>query len=89
MLDCDYYHVIFTVPHELNLLWQWNRVGFGNVLLGVVRETLLELLGNGKWLGATPGIVLSLHTWGRNLSIHPHVHALVTGGGSAPTGGVG
>lgn len=81
LLKCDYYHVIFTVPHELNELWRWNRVGFGNALLGAVRETLLELLANPKWLGATPGIVLSLHTWGRNLSIHPHVHALVTGGG--------
>jgi putative transposase/transposase-like zinc-binding protein len=81
LLDCDYYHVIFTVPQELNDLWQWNRVGFGNVLLGTVRDTLLELMADPQWLGATPGLMLSLHTWGRNLSVHPHVHALITGGG--------
>jgi hypothetical protein len=81
LLDCDYYHVILTVPHELNVWWQWNQVWFGNQLLGAARETLLELLANPRWLGALPGVLLTLHTWGRNLTVHPHVHALVTGGG--------
>jgi hypothetical protein len=81
LLDCDYYHVIFTIPHQLNELWQWNRTWLGDQLLAASRDTLLELLRDPKWLGATPGLVLSLHTWGRNLSIHPHVHVLVTGGG--------
>ncbi|MFC1525415.1 transposase [Candidatus Latescibacterota bacterium] len=86
LLDCDYYHVIFTVPHELQDLWRWNRAGFGNVLLGTVRDTLLELLVQPQWIGALPGVMLALHTSGRQLGIHPHVHALVTAGGWTAAG---
>ena len=46
-----------------------------------VRETLQTLLGDPKWLGAQPGILAALHTWGRTLALHPHVHCLVSGGG--------
>lgn len=81
LVDCDYYHVIFTVSHELEDLWRWNRKAFGDALLVTVRETLLELLKDPKWLGAVPGMILVLHTGGRNLGIHPHVHVLVTAGG--------
>jgi hypothetical protein len=49
-----------------------------------VRQTLLALMGDPRHLGATPGLLLALHTWGRNLSHHPHVHALVTAGGWSP-----
>ena len=86
LLDCDYYHVIFTVPHEFIAWWEWNRAWFGNALLGAARETLLELLANPRWLGALPGILLNLQTWSRSLARHPHVHALVTGGGWTSTG---
>jgi hypothetical protein len=86
LLNCDYHHVIFTVPHEFNDWWQWNRVWFAQQLLAASRETLLALLANPRWLGAVPGLLLTLHTWGRNLSVHPHVHALVTGGGWTATG---
>lgn len=50
-------------------------------LFAAVRETLLTLLRDPRHLGATPGLVMALHTWGRTLSRHPHVHALVSGGG--------
>lgn len=86
LLACDYYHIVFTVPHEFNRLWQWNRVAFGELLLTTVRETLLTLTADPRWLGAQAGVVLSLHTWGRSLTVHPHVHALVTGGGWTPSG---
>ncbi|MDQ1249677.1 MAG: hypothetical protein QG597_4053 [Actinomycetota bacterium] len=86
LLACDYYHLVFTVPHELNRLWQWNRVAFGELLLQTVRETLLTLTADPHWLGAQVGLVLSLHTWGRSLAVHPHVHALITGGGWTPAG---
>ena len=85
-LDCGYHHVIFTVPWELNELWQWNRSWFADQVLGAARETLLHLLGQDRWLGALPGVMLSWHTWGRNLSVHPHVHAVVTAGGWTETG---
>jgi hypothetical protein len=86
LLACDYYHIVFTVPHELNRLWQWNRVAFGELLLRTVRETLLTLTAEPRWLGAQVGLVLSLHTWGRSLTVHPHVHALVSGGGWTAAG---
>lgn len=80
-LPCDHYHVIFTVPHELEPLWHRNRTRMNDLLFRTVRETLLELLGDPKYLGARPGVLAALHTWGRTLTFHPHVHALVTGGG--------
>lgn len=81
LLACDYYHVVFTVPHELTVLWQWNRAALGGLLLRAVRETVLTLTAERKWLGAQVGLLLSLHTWSRSLALHPHVHALITGGG--------
>ena len=85
-LDCGYHHVVFTVPHELTELWQWNRRWLADQVLSASRETLLQLLGQERWLGALPGIVLSWQTWGRNLITHPHVHALVTAGGWTESG---
>ncbi len=51
------------------------------MLFRSVRETLLTLLADPHWLGATPRILAALHTWGRTLTLHPHVHCLVSGGG--------
>lgn len=81
LLPCEHVHVVFTVPDALNVLWQFNRQNFAMLLMRAARESLTELLADPKYLGATPGILAALHTWGRNLSIHPHVHCLVTAGG--------
>jgi hypothetical protein len=81
LLPTDHFHVIFTLPSELHELWQWNREALTELLFTSVRETLQTLLGDPKWLGATPGILATLHTWGRTLALHPHVHCLVSGGG--------
>ena len=81
LLECDHYHVVFTLPHELLALWAWNRQAMVRILFQAARETLLTLLDDPRHLGATPGLLLALHTWGRTLNPHPHVHALVTGGG--------
>jgi len=86
LLDCDYYHVIFTVPHELVDLWRWNRRAFGNLLMEAVRETLLTLLVQPESVGALPGVILALHTSGRQLGVHPHVHCLITAGGWTSAG---
>lgn len=86
LLPCDHVHVIFTVPDTLNRLWQFNRSLFAALLMTAAREALTELLEDPKYLGATPGILSVLHTWGRNLSIHPHVHCLVTAGGLSASG---
>ena len=86
LLPCDHVHVIFTVPESLNIYWQFNRRAFADALLCAARESLLELLADPRYLGARPGIISALHTWGRNLSIHPHVHCLVTAGGLTESG---
>ena len=81
LLPCAHTHVIFTVPEQLNVFWQYNRRLFAEILVKAARETLTTLLADPHHMGATPGIISVLHTWGRNLSIHPHVHCLVTTGG--------
>ena len=86
LLPCAHFHVVFTLPHELLGLWEFNRAQLSQVLFDCVRESLLQLLADARHLGATPGILLALHTWGRSLSHHPHVHALVSAGGLDATG---
>ena len=83
LLACDHYHVILTIPHQLNPLWRFNDVTMGNLLFQCACETLFELLEDPKYLGAKVGVIASLHTWTRSLQLHPHVHCLVTGGGWA------
>ena len=86
LLPCPHFHVVFTLPHILLPLWEFNRERFMALLMRCARESLLELMGSPKYLGATPGLLLSLHTWGRTLSHHPHVHCLITAGGLDSTG---
>ncbi len=86
LLACDHYHVIFTLPHELNPLWLANVPVMTSLLFQAVRDTLDTLLADPQYLGAQPGIIAALHTWSQTLVLHPHVHCLVTGGGLTPTG---
>lgn len=81
LLPCDHYHVVFTLPHELNTLWAYNRAWSADHLFRAAAQTLQQLLDDERHLGAKVGMLASLHTWGRTLSFHPHVHVLVTGGG--------
>jgi hypothetical protein len=73
--------MVFTLPHEYQLLWQYNTAWFSKTLFRACQETLLELLSDPKYLGVQPGIIMALHTWGRQLNLHPHLHCLVTAGG--------
>src|SRR5262245_34713933 len=86
LLACDHYHVIFTLPHELNPLWLANVSVMTTLLFQAVRDTLGTLLADSKYLGAQPGILAALHTWSQTLVLHPHRHCLVTGGGLTPDG---
>jgi hypothetical protein len=81
LIDCAHWHVVFTIPHELNVLWMLNTDAMMSALFTAARDTLLELLADSRHLGAQPGILLALHTWGRSLNLHPHIHALVSDGG--------
>ena len=85
LLNCAHYHVIFTLPHEYLKLWQYNRKWFTNAIFKASRDTLMTLSEDKRYLGATPGILMTLHTWGRQLNYHPHVHCLVTAGGATKT----
>jgi len=81
ILPVKYFHVVFTLPHELNSLILGNRKVLLKQLFDSAAATLLTLCADPKWLGAMPAISMVLHTWGQNLSFHPHVHCIVSGGG--------
>lgn len=81
VIDSPYFHVVFTVPHELNPLIYGNQKLLYSLLHRCSSETLLELARDRKYLGATPGIIQVLHTWGQTLNFHPHIHCIVSGGG--------
>src|SRR3990172_8255016 len=86
LLACAHHHLIFTIPHELNALWMFNRAPMAQVLFAAVRDTLTELLADPKYLGARAAFLLALHTRGRSLVLHPHIHALVADGGLTEAG---
>lgn len=86
LLDCDHFHIIFTVPSELNPLWRWNKRAFARLLFRAVRETLDQLLGDERYLGAVAAMLAALHTWSQTLAEHPHLHVLVTAGGLGTDG---
>ncbi|MBO9484731.1 IS91 family transposase [Salinisphaera sp. G21_0] len=81
LIDASHRHLVFTLPHQLNELWLLNSSLMTDLLFKAVSQTLKELLSDKKYLGADTGFLLNLHTWGRNLSLHPHIHCLITDGG--------
>lgn len=81
LLDGDHYHAIFTIPHDFNDLWQLNFRAMANLLFKTVKDVLLDMLTDPRYLGALPGILMALHTWGQTIGLHPHIHCLITGGG--------
>ena len=81
LLPIEYFHVVFTIPSELQPLALMNQKVMYNLLFRSASETLIELADNPKHLGARIGFISILHTWGQNLLDHPHVHCVVTGGG--------
>ncbi len=86
LIACAHHHLIFTLPHELNALWCWNRAAMARLLFSTVRAVLFELLEDPRHLGATPAFISALHTWGRSLALHPHVHVLIADGGLSEDG---
>ncbi len=81
VLDVEYFHVVFTVPHELAPLALQNRRTVYAMLFHAASETLLTLGRDPKHLGAELGCLVLLHTWGQNLHLHPHLHCVIPGGG--------
>ena len=86
LLPVEYFHVVFTLPDTFNALALANKRVLYGVLFDAAAQTLLEVAANPKHLGARIGLLAILHTWGQNLSLHPHVHCVVPGGGLSPDG---
>ncbi len=81
LLPTAYYHIVFTLPHELHPIMMGNRKAMFKLLFDAASQTLLQLAGDPQWLGGRCSITSVLHTWGQQLSFHPHVHCIVSGGG--------
>ncbi len=81
LLPVRYFHVVFTLPSELRSVASRYREAVFDLLFAAASQTLLALARDPKRLGAQLGVTMVLHTWTRDLRFHPHVHALVTGGG--------
>lgn len=79
LLPIPYFHVVFTLPHDLNPLIQHNQALLYSLLFASASATLLEFGRNN--LKATLGITAVLHTWSQTLLDHYHLHCVVTGGG--------
>ena len=86
LLPVPYFHVVFTLPHDLNGLIRLNARLLYGLLFDTAAQTLQGFADNPRWLGGKLGVTLVLHTWSQTLMHHPHVHGLVTGGALRPTG---
>jgi len=81
LLPTQHFHVVFTLPSQLRALARYRPSDIYDALFAAASKTLLEL--GRTHLGAQLGITMVLHTWTRELHLHPHAHALVTAGGLA------
>lgn len=81
VIDTPYFHMVFTVPSELNPLFLTNQKILYSLFHSCVSQTILELSADKKYLGVRTGSIQVLHTWGQKLDFHPHIHCIVIGGG--------
>lgn len=86
LLPVRYFHIVLTLPDDLNPLALVNQRVIYRILFRAGSETLLELGRDPKHLGGEIGVLTALHTWGQNLLDHPHLHCIVTGGGLSDDG---
>ena len=83
-LAVKHYHIVFTVPHELNVICLIDSKWFYGTLFSCVWDTLRQF--GYTHFGVETGAVCVLHTWGQNLSLHPHVHCIVAAAGETLSG---
>jgi len=81
LLPVPYYHVVFTLPDTINPLCLYAPDKVYNLLFKTAWSVMQSFAADPKYLGARPGMIAILHTWGQNLSLHPHLHCIVPGGG--------
>jgi hypothetical protein len=81
LLPVPYFHVVFTVPRQLNPFALRNKEALYNILFAAASQTIRDLARDDKRLGAESGSIMVLHTWGQNLMDHPHLHVILPAGG--------
>lgn len=81
LLDVPYYHLVFTLPAELNQLALYEPKLLYRLLFSTAWSTVRSFAADPKYMGAHTGMISILHTWGQNLSLHPHLHCIVPAGG--------
>lgn len=81
VIGARYFHIVFTLPKELCVITMQNQEVIYNILYKASAETIKLLSDDKKYLGATPGFMSLIHTWGQSMDFHPHLHIIVTGGG--------
>jgi hypothetical protein len=86
LLPVEYFHVVFTVPDDLNPLFLANPRAAIDLLFSAAAETVQDVALTPKHLGARVGLTAVLHTWTQKLLYHPHLHCIVPGGGLDPSG---
>ena len=86
LLDCEYFHVVFTIPEPIAALALQNKSTVYAILFHATAETLHTIAADPQHLGAQIGFFAVLHTWGQTLVHHPHLHCVVPGGGLSPDG---
>ena len=84
LLPVEYFHVVFTIPSQLHDLTFQNKQVVYNLLFQASAGAIQSIARDPKHLGADVGFFSILHTWGQNLTLHPHIHSVVTGGGLSP-----
>ena len=84
LLPTSYFHVVFTMPHELNMLALKNQRLIYNLLFKASTAAAMEVASDSRHLGAEIGMLSILHTWGQNLLHHPHIHCVIPAGGISP-----
>jgi putative transposase/transposase-like zinc-binding protein len=86
LLDCPYFHVVFTLPEEIAAIAYQNKAVVYNLLFAATADTLRTIAADPQHLGAEIGFFAVLHTWGQSLMHHPHLHCVVPGGGLSADG---
>jgi hypothetical protein len=86
LLDCEHYHIIFTVPAVFRRWWEQHPEIVTADLFWAAKEALFRLCADARYLGATPGLLAGFHSWSRRLLVHPHVHCLVSAEGLTAQG---
>jgi len=81
LLPVAYYHVVFTLPHELNLLCIYNPRELYHLLFSASWHVLNTLGKDNRWVGGQLSVTMLLHTWSQTLQLHPHIHSIVSNGG--------